>query len=146
MTKEDKKALFGLPIVLLLGIGFIVAIGSTAWSTIDLTKALYPVLLAFVLQWIAFIPAYNYRTEKFYDLVGGISFIITICLCWILAKTINLRSIILVTMVVLWAGRLGIFLFVRIKRAGKDRRFNAIKQSFPRFLIAIVDDGILIVI
>jgi steroid 5-alpha reductase family enzyme len=39
-------------------------------------------------------------------------------------------------MVVIWAGRLGSFLFRRIRRAGKDNRFDDIKPSFIRFLNA----------
>jgi hypothetical protein len=31
------------------------------------------VALAFVLQWIAFIPAFILQTEKFYDLMGSIT-------------------------------------------------------------------------
>ena len=31
------------------------------------------VLLAFFIHWIAFIPAYIFQTEKFYDLTGSIT-------------------------------------------------------------------------
>ncbi len=142
MSKEDKKALLALPMVLLIGIGFILVIGSNRWSDVDLTKSIYPVGLAFVIQWLAFVPAYLKRTEKFYDLVGGMSFICVTGLCLLLASTQSLRSLVLFTMVVLWAGRLGIFLFVRVKRSGNDSRFDAIKQSFPRFLFAWTAQGL----
>ena len=142
MSEKDKKALFALPIVLLVGLGFMAVIGSGQWTAIDLTKSLYPVGLAFVLQWIAFVPAYLKKTEKFYDLVGGASFVCVAGLCLLLAPAQSLRSVVLFAMVVLWAGRLGIFLFIRIKRSGKDGRFDAIKQSFPRFLIAWTVQGL----
>lgn len=142
MSTEDQKALFALPLVLLVGFGFMVAIGSDQWTAIDLTRSVYPVALAFVLQWIAFIPAYLKRTERFYDLVGGASFICVAGLCLLLAPAQSLRSIVLFVMVVLWAGRLGIFLFIRIRRAGKDGRFDAIKESFPRFLFAWTAQGL----
>ena len=142
MTKEDKKAIFAMPPTLLFALGFILVIGSTAWDAIDLTKALYPITLAFAIQWIAFIPAYLCRTERFYDLVGGASFIAVTVLCLLLAPVVTVRSVVLFTMVVLWAGRLGIFLYIRIHHAGKDVRFNAIKQSFPRFLIAWTMQGL----
>lgn len=142
MSKEDKRALFALPIVLLIAVGFIVVIGSERWSGINLTRALYPVALAFILQWIAFIPAYLKRTEMFYDLVGGASFICVAGFCLLLAPDYSLRSIVLFVMVLLWAGRLGIFLFIRIKRSGKDSRFDEIKQSLPRFLIAWTVQGL----
>lgn len=142
MNTEDRKALFALPIVLLVGFGFVVAIGSDQWTAIDLSKSIYPVALAFVLQWIAFIPAYLKKTEKFYDLVGGASFICVAGLCLLLTPEQSLRSVVLFVMVALWAGRLGIFLFIRIKRSGKDGRFDEIKQSFPRFLIAWTAQGL----
>lgn len=142
MSKEDIKALLLLPVVLLIGLGFVVVIGSETWTEIDMTPAIYPVSLAFILQWIAFIPAYLKRTERFYDLVGGMSFIFVVWLCLLLAPVKGLRSMVLFSMVVLWAGRLGIFLFIRIQRSGKDSRFDAIKQSFPRFLIAWTVQGL----
>ena len=142
MSKEDTKALLAMPIVLLVAIGFIVVIGSEQWATVNLTKALYPVALAFSLQWIAFVPAYLKKTEMFYDLVGGSSFICVAGLCLLFAPAYSLQSVVLFTMVVLWAGRLGIFLFIRIKRSGKDGRFDEIKQSFPRFLIAWTAQGL----
>ena len=37
------------------------------------------VLLAFGLQWLAFVPAYLRQTEKFYDLTGSLSYISVIC-------------------------------------------------------------------
>jgi steroid 5-alpha reductase family enzyme len=37
-------------------------------------------------------------------------------------------------MVSVWALRLGTYLFLRIKKAGEDRRFREIKTSFMRFL------------
>jgi len=142
MTKEDKKALFAMPIALLIGIGFILSIGSTGGDGINATKVFYPIALAFGIQWIAFIPAYLLKTEKFYDLVGGASFICVAILCLLLAPELNLQSIVVFMMIVLWAGRLGIFLFIRIHRSGKDRRFDAIKQSFPRFLFAWTGQGL----
>ena len=142
MSEEDKKAFLAIPVVLLIALGFIVVIGSDQWSSVDLTKALYPVALAFGLQWIAFIPAYLKKTEMFYDLVGGASFICVAGLSLILAPDYSLRSVVLFTMVILWAGRLGIFLFIRVQRSGKDSRFDAIKKSFPRFLIAWTVQGL----
>ena len=44
------------------------------------------------------------------------------------------RSILLLVLVIIWALRLGIFLFRRIQKAKKDDRFDEIKPSFIRFL------------
>lgn len=44
------------------------------------------------------------------------------------------RALLLMALVVIWAGRLGTFLFRRVHRVGKDGRFDEIKPSFVRFL------------
>ena len=44
------------------------------------------------------------------------------------------RSLLLWALVVIWALRLGTFLFGRIRKAGKDDRFDEIKPFFIRFL------------
>jgi hypothetical protein len=33
------------------------------------------ILIAYLIQWIAFIPAYIFQTEKFYDLTGSITYL-----------------------------------------------------------------------
>jgi steroid 5-alpha reductase family enzyme len=43
-------------------------------------------------------------------------------------------SSLLLALVIIWATRLGTFLFRRIRKAGKDTRFDEIKPSFIRFL------------
>jgi steroid 5-alpha reductase family enzyme len=43
------------------------------------------------------------------------------------------RGTLLCFMVAIWSARLGTFLFLRVKRAGQDRRFNEIKKKFFRF-------------
>jgi steroid 5-alpha reductase family enzyme len=90
--------------------------------------------LAFLIQWLAFIPAYWLQTEKFFDLTGSITYITVIAAAAWLGSAAEDRSILLLVLVAVWAARLGTFLFRRIKRAGKDDRFDEIKPSFIRFL------------
>jgi steroid 5-alpha reductase family enzyme len=52
------------------------------------------------------------------------------------------RSYLLVAMVIVWAVRLGSYLFLRIRKAGADKRFDAIKPSFARFLNAWTLQGL----
>ena len=89
---------------------------------------------AFGINWLAFIPAYILQTEKFFDLMGSITFISTTILALTLSETIDLRSMILGSLVIIWAVRLGTFLFTRIHAVGKDVRFDTIKPDFFRFL------------
>ena len=45
-------------------------------------------------------------------------------------------------MVGIWAVRLGLFLFRRVKKSGKDTRFDEIKLSFSRFLMSWTLQGL----
>jgi len=51
------------------------------------------------------------------------------------------RQLLLTGLVTLWAARLGIFLFARVLRNGKDRRFDEIKVQPLRFLISWTIQG-----
>lgn len=92
--------------------------------------------LAFVMHWIAFIPAYVYQTEKFYDLTGSITYLSVIFLALNLSGTTDPRSLLVGLLVIIWTLRLGLFLFMRIQKDGKDTRFDEIKPVFSRFFTA----------
>jgi steroid 5-alpha reductase family enzyme len=92
-------------------------------------------LLAFGLQWLAFLPAYLYQTEKYYDLTGSLSYIAAILLAMGLAGASDPRSLLLALFVIIWALRLGSFLFARISRDGSDSRFDRIKPDPLRFFV-----------
>lgn len=93
------------------------------------------VILIFCIQWISFIPAYYFKTEKFYDLTGSITYISIILSTIYITGTDKIADYIIVVCVVVWAIRLGSFLFMRIHKAGEDRRFRTIKTNFTRFLM-----------
>ena len=98
--------------------------------------------LAFAVNWAAFIPAAIQRTEHYYDLTGGITYItVTIVAVW-LSSPLDLRSAIVAGMVMFWSIRLASFLFVRISRAGKDSRFDDMKHQPLRFFLAWTLQGL----
>jgi steroid 5-alpha reductase family enzyme len=90
--------------------------------------------LAFLIQWIVFVPSFLMQTEKFFDLAGSLTFISLSLLALLLSPNLDTRAILLAGLVMIWAVRLGTFLFTRIKKAGKDDRFDDLKPSFFRFL------------
>ena len=92
--------------------------------------------LAYLIQWLAFLPAYLLQTERFYDLSGSLTYLSVTLLAVLLGPVVDGRSILLLILVTMWTVRLGAFLFRRIQKAGKDGRFDAIKPSFLRFLNA----------
>jgi steroid 5-alpha reductase family enzyme len=134
MKKSDRNALIAFPVLILTGVLFAYA-GSQGGSTAaGIPLFALAVGLAFLIQWLVFIPAYLQQTEKFFDLTGSITYITVISLAFIFSPGGDGRSLLLWGLVVIWAIRLGTFLFSRIKKAGKDDRFNEIKPSFIRFL------------
>lgn len=103
------------------------------------------VALALAMQWLAFIPAYLKQTETFFDLTGSVTFITVVLLCLGLAEATSLRSILIGALTVLWALRLGTFLYKRIRLAGFDRRFRTIKPDFAVFLMTWTLQGLWVV-
>lgn len=93
------------------------------------------VLLAFLIQWISFTPAYILQTEKFYDLTGSLTYLTLILFSIFNAGSLGFASLIVCACVSVWAVRLGSFLFLRIKKDGEDKRFRSIKTSFTRFFM-----------
>ena len=135
MKTTDRKALIAFPIMILIGLLMALA-GSQGGAVIfGIPVFALSVGLVFLIQWLAFIPAYLLQTEKFFDLTGSITYISVTIIAVILSPGADVRSILLAALVVIWAARLGSFLFRRIKKAGKDDRFDEFKPSFIRFLI-----------
>ena len=95
------------------------------------------ILLAFLIHWLLFIPAYLLKTEKFFDLSGSFTYVSIVS--YVLFFNYNSENIIgnliLASFIIIWAVRLGSFLFFRIKKAGEDKRFRELKISFTRFFL-----------
>ncbi|MBN8656408.1 MAG: DUF1295 domain-containing protein [Anaerolineae bacterium] len=142
MSPETKRSSIAILIVLLIATGLALA-GSQGGHVVNgFPLFALCVALAFVIQWVAFIPAFVFRTEKFYDLTGSITYLTVIVVALLLSPAIDTRSLLLAGMVAIWAVRLGSFLFMRIRAAGEDRRFREIKQSFARFLMTWTLQGL----
>ena len=43
-----------------------------------MTLELTLILLIFIIQWLAFVPACVFKTERFYDLTGGLTYTLVI--------------------------------------------------------------------
>lgn len=134
MNKADRDALIALPIIILIGLGVAWAGSQGGASVFGVPLFAFSVGLAFLIQWLAFIPAYLLQTEIFFDLTGSITYISVTAISVLLSTIVDGRSILLLVLVMIWAARLGTFLFRRIHKAGTDARFDEIKPSFIRFL------------
>ena len=96
------------------------------------------VILAFLIQWVAYIPAYLFQTEKFYDLTGSLTYLTVIWFVYFSSgqmNEFNTQSLLVTVLISLWAVRLGSFLFSRIHKDGEDKRFRTIKTSASQFFM-----------
>jgi steroid 5-alpha reductase family enzyme len=135
MKTTDRNALIVFPVLVIVG-ALVAYAGSQGGSTYyGIPVFALCVTLTFVIQWIVFIPSYLRQTEKFFDLTGSLTYISVITIGLMLSGNFDARVILLWALVVIWAIRLGTYLFRRIRKAGKDDRFDELKPSFIRFLI-----------
>jgi steroid 5-alpha reductase family enzyme len=130
----DRNSLIVFPVLIVIGL--LVALAGSQGGNRVAGIPVFALLvgLAFLIQWLVFIPAYWRQTEKFFDLTGSLTYITVSTLALFLSAGLDGRAILMWALVVIWAVRLGTFLFSRIKKAGKDDRFDEIKPSFIRFL------------
>jgi len=99
--------------------------------------------VSLIIQIILFVPAFIYKTDKLTDLSYSISFFILAGFAfW--QSTRETTHILLFVMITLWAIRLGTYLFIRIKKINRDKRFDGIRESFIRFLKFWIGQGIVV--
>jgi steroid 5-alpha reductase family enzyme len=136
MKQTDRNALIAFPVLVIVAVLVALAGSQGGSSVFGVPLFAMLVALAFVIQWLAFVPAFLRQTERFFDLTASVTYISVVTIGVLLSAAVDARAILLWAMVVIWAIRLGTFLFRRIRRAGKDDRFDDIKPSFVRFLNA----------
>lgn len=142
MEDETRRSAIGIGAAVVLG-------GLVSWAGSDGSAVVgsIPVfalcgLVAFGVNWLAFIPSSVAKTEKYYDLTGSITYTAVTVVAVALSPGLDARAWIAAAMVIVWTGRLGIFLFRRISREGKDSRFDEIKVDPIRFFSAWTIQGL----
>ena len=137
---HSLKDYLNVIIVFIVGsaIAFACSIGALSFKGLPIIVCC--MLISFIVHWLAFIPSYALRTEKYYDICGTFAYVCVLFTALYLTtsaskNTLHTRSIIAIVLVLIWALRLGLFLFVRVLKAGEDRRFREVKQKFSGFLV-----------
>ena len=97
---------------------------------------------AYLLNWIVFLPSFYFHTEKYFDLTGAVTYISCTLAALALSQNADLRTWIAALLVIVWAGRLGVFLYRRIQRDGHDVRFDEMKYDFWQFLMTWTIQGL----
>lgn len=142
MTTPERTSLVAIPLVVLLGVGLALA-GSQGGAVIGTVPVFAAAVVAtFVVQWLVFVPSFAAHTERFFDLTGSLTYLLVTVAMLVLAGGWDLRRLLLAAVVLVWAVRLGSFLFGRVSRRGADDRFDEIKGSLPRFLAVWTIQGL----
>ncbi|MAI52775.1 MAG: hypothetical protein CMP96_00305 [Gammaproteobacteria bacterium] len=116
-----------------LGIAYFGSMGGIVVAGVPLFAAC--VAMSFAIQWLVFVPAYAFSSEKFFDLTGSITYISLVLIALFFAPELTDRDYLIGMLVLIWAARLGQFLFRRVIKAGEDRRFRTMKTDFLQFLM-----------
>jgi len=89
----------------------------------------------FGVQWVMWGISSLLRTERFYDLTGSSTFLLIALKAYFDYSGKNVRAKIQTSAVVIWAVRLGFYLFSRVLKDGHDRRFTKAKEDPSLFLV-----------
>jgi len=81
------------------------------------------------IQWAGATAAIIFKTEKFYDLLGAVTNILLAQLSYEFSRKQTARQLVQSNLVTLWAARLGLYLFIRILKDGRDKRFADAKKK-----------------
>jgi steroid 5-alpha reductase family enzyme len=142
MTDQNRRSLIGIIASVVIGLLVILA-GSDGSSTVA-SIAVFAIcgVLAYAINWIVFVPSNAARTERYYDLTGSATYITVALVALMLSDDLDVRAVIVGAMVIVWALRLGSFLFRRIRRDGRDGRFDTIKTDSLRFFMTWTLQGL----
>ncbi|MFL2734152.1 MAG: DUF1295 domain-containing protein [Gammaproteobacteria bacterium] len=132
---QNKVTIPASLVVLSLSLLIATAANQGSVSISDIPLFGFAVALSFIIQWIVFIPSFLNKTEHFFDLTGSLTFISVVLITLMLIPEIYVRDIVIALLVVIWATRLGSFLFLRVRKDGGDGRFTIMKTKFWWFLM-----------
>ena len=125
----------------IMGLAFAWFAGSGSVPLAGLPAVFTCALIAFGVNWLAFIPAAAFQSDRLYDTTGALTYLSVIAAASVAAiegrGSLGPAALAVAGMVAAWTIRLGSFLFTRIHAAGgTDVRFEKIKVNPPRFLVA----------
>lgn len=142
MNKAEQSAIKGIAIAAILGLLFAFA-GADGGESIGAIRSFTLLTaIAFGVNIAVFIPSYLAKTDHYYDLTGSLTYLTVTTVALFTAEVRDARTIIAAILIFIWAGRLGTFLFKRVKKSNGDRRFDKIKHSWIRFLMAWMLQGL----
>lgn len=103
---------------------------------------LLTLLIALAINGALFAVAYRRQSDKLTDFAYALSFVVIIVAALSLSDYNSAVSVTASVLVIIWALRLGGFLVYRIRKSGKDSRFDDIRQHFFKFLKFWLGQGV----
>ena len=142
----QSKSLIGIAVSLIIATLILLAGSQGSLSLQGLPLFAVCGAIGFILHWAIFIPSYAFQTEHYFDLTGSLSYITTVIVAMVLNPSLDIRDLIICAMILVWAVRLGSFLFWRIKKDGQDKRFIVMKTKFTWFLLTWTLGGLWVLV
>ena len=142
----QSKSLIGIAVSLIIATLILLAGSQGSLSLQGLPLFAVCGAIGFALHWAIFIPSYVFQTEHYFDLTGSLSYIATVIVAMVLNPSLDIRDLIICAMILVWAVRLGSFLFWRIKKDGQDKRFIVMKTKFTWFLLTWTLGGLWVLV
>ena len=142
----QSKSLIGIAVSLIIAVLILLAGSQGSLSLQGLPLFAVCGAIGFILHWAIFIPSYAFQTEHYFDLTGSLSYITTVIVAMVLNPSLDIRDLIICAMILVWAVRLGSFLFWRIKKDGQDKRFIVMKTKFTWFLLTWTLGGLWVLV
>lgn len=138
---KSGKSFAVVAVVTIIALVFAYFAGANSVELYGYSAMFVCAVLALVINWVVFIPSALAKADTFYDTTGAITYLsVTALACFAAYNalgSLDTRAIVIAAMVAIWCVRLGSFLFIRIHAmGGTDSRFEKIKVSPPRFLVA----------
>lgn len=135
------RSLMVVLVASIIGLAFAWMAGSGSVPLAGFPAVFACAALAFAVNWLAFVPAALFQSDRFYDTTGALTYLSVIAAASVAAiearGSLGPVALAVAGMVAVWTVRLGSFLFTRIHAAGgTDVRFAKIKVNPPRFLVA----------
>lgn len=135
------RSLMVVTVAGIIGLAFAWMAGSGSVPLAGFPAVFACAALAFAVNWLAFVPAALFQSDRFYDTTGALTYLSVIAAASVAAiearGSLGPVALAVAGMVAVWTVRLGSFLFTRIHAAGgTDVRFAKIKVNPPRFLVA----------
>ena len=133
--KQQRISIIGTTASIVIGAGIAWAGSSGSVEAGGVAVFAIAAVLAYAINWAVFVPSYLARTETYFDLTGSATYVSLILVASLASGDLDTRAVVIAGAVLVWAVRLGSFLFTRVRRDGGDGRFDRIKTDVLRFLM-----------